>query len=95
MRYGALISAVCHAGLVSFVMLSTPRQFVASERSIEAELVRADEIDRPKEQPQEQPKEQPKPEKPIPTPGWSAINRSRSGSRPSSPVHRVSTAKHA
>jgi len=64
MRYGALISAVCHAGLVSFVMLSTPRQFVASERSIEAELVRADEIDRPKEQPQEQPKEQPKPEKP-------------------------------
>jgi hypothetical protein len=64
MRYGALISAVCHVGLVSFVMLSTPRQFVASERSIEAELVRADEIDWPKEQPQEQPKEQPKPEKP-------------------------------
>ena len=64
MRYGALISAVCHIGLVSFVMLSTPRQFVASERSIEAELVRADEIDLPKEQPQEQPKEQPKPEKP-------------------------------
>src|ERR1043165_9275695 len=60
MRYGALISAVCHLGLVSFVMLSTPRQFVASERSIEAELVRADEIDLPKEQPQEQPK----PEKP-------------------------------
>ena len=56
MRYGALISAVCHVGLVSFVMLSTPRQFVASERSIEAELVRADEIDRPKEQPQEKPK---------------------------------------
>jgi len=59
MRYGALISAVGHVGLVSFVMLSTPRQFVASERSVEAELVRADEIDRPKEQ-----QEQPKPEKP-------------------------------
>ena len=59
MRYGALISAVGHVGLVSFVMLSTPRQFVASERSVEAELVRADEIDRPKEQ-----EEQPKPEKP-------------------------------
>ena len=61
MHSGAFISAVCHVGLVSLVMLSTPRQFVATERSIEAELVRADEIDPPKE---EQPKEQPKPEKP-------------------------------
>ena len=64
MHSGAFISAVCHVGLVSLVMLSTPRQFVATERSIEAELVRADEIDRPTEQPQEQPKEQPNPEKP-------------------------------
>ena len=61
MHSGAFISAVCHVGLVSLVMLSTPRQFVATERSIEAELVRADEIDPPKE---EQPKEQPRPEKP-------------------------------
>jgi hypothetical protein len=61
MHSGAFISAVCHVGLVSLVMLSTPRQFVATERSIEAELVRADEIDPPKE---EQPKEQPKSEKP-------------------------------
>ena len=61
MHSGAFISAVCHVGLVSLVMLSTPRQFVATERSIEAELVRADEIEPPKE---EQPKEQPKPEKP-------------------------------
>ena len=61
MHSGAFISAVCHVGLVSLVMLSTPRQFVATERSIEAELVRADEIEPPKE---EQPKEQPKSEKP-------------------------------
>ena len=64
MRSGALISAVCHVGLVSLVMLSTPREFgAATERAIEAELVRADEIEQPKEQPQ-QPKEEPKPEKP-------------------------------
>ena len=61
MHSGAFISAVCHVGLVSLVMLSTPRQFVATERSIEAELVRADEIEPPQE---EQPKEQPKSEKP-------------------------------
>lgn len=61
MRSGALISAVCHVGLVSIVMLSTPRQFgVATEQAIEAELVRADEFDQPK--PKEQ--EPPKPEKP-------------------------------
>jgi hypothetical protein len=64
MRSGALISALCHVGLVSLVMLSTPREFgAATERAIEAELVRADEIEQPKEQPQ-QPKEEPKPDKP-------------------------------
>ena len=64
MRSGALISAVCHVGLVSLVMLSAPREFgAATERAIEAELVRADEIEQPKEQPQ-QPKDEPKPDKP-------------------------------
>jgi len=64
MRSGALISAVCHVGLVSLVMLSAPREFgAATERAIEAEIVRADEIEQPKEQPQ-QPKEEPKPDKP-------------------------------
>jgi hypothetical protein len=60
MQPGALISAIAHVVLVSVVMLSTPRQFVASERSVEAELVREDEVpqtDRFKPQP-------PEPEKP-------------------------------
>jgi hypothetical protein len=62
MRSGALISAVCHIGLVSLVMLSTPRQFgVATEKTVEAELVRADEVDLPK-------LEEPKPEKPAEKP---------------------------
>lgn len=65
MRSGALVSALCHVGLVSLVMLSTPRQFVATERAVEAELVREDEVPRAKEQPQpEPPKPEPKPEKP-------------------------------
>ena len=61
MRSSALISAVCHVALVSLVMLSAPRQFVASERSIEAELVREDEVPQAREQPKPEP---PKPEKP-------------------------------
>ena len=61
MRSSALVSAICHVGLVSFVMLATPRQFVATERSVEAELVREDEVPRAKDQPQPEPA---KPEKP-------------------------------
>ena len=51
MHSGALISAVCHVALVSLVMLSAPRQFVATERSVEAELVRADEVPQAREPP--------------------------------------------
>src|ERR1044072_5935688 len=61
MHPGALISAVAHVALVSFVMLSTPREFAATERSVEAELVREDEVPQAKEQPKPDP---PKPEKP-------------------------------
>src|ERR1044072_9880416 len=61
MRSSALVSAICHVGLVSFVMLATPRQFVATERSVEAELVREDEVPQAKERPKPEP---PKPEKP-------------------------------
>ena len=66
MRSGVLFSAICHLGLVSFVMLATPREFVATERSVEAELVREDEVPQAREQPKpEEPKpEPPKPEKP-------------------------------
>jgi outer membrane biosynthesis protein TonB len=66
MRSGVLFSAVCHVGLVSLVMLSAPRQFVATERSVEAELVREDEVPQAKEQPKPEPPkpEAPKPEKP-------------------------------
>ena len=63
MRSGVLFSAICHVGLVSFVMLASPRQFVATERSVEAELVRADEVPQAREQPKP---EQPKPEPPKP-----------------------------
>ncbi len=61
MRSGVLASALCHLGLVSLVMLSSPRQFVASERSVEVELVRADEIEPAREQPKP---DKPEPEKP-------------------------------
>lgn len=61
MRSSALASAICHVGLVSFVMLATPRQFVATERSVEAELVREDEVPQAKEQLKVEPA---KPEKP-------------------------------
>lgn len=63
MRSAALISAISHVALVSVVLLlSTPRQFAAIERPVEAELVRADEIEPAKDEPKPEPK--PQPEKP-------------------------------
>lgn len=69
MRSSALISAICHVGLVSVVMLSTPRQFAMIERAVEAELVRADEVPQARDQPEPEPPK-PEPQKPEKPSAW-------------------------
>jgi outer membrane biosynthesis protein TonB len=51
MRSGVVISAICHVVLVSGLMLSAPRRFhVPSETPVEVDLVRAEDIEAPKDE---------------------------------------------
>jgi hypothetical protein len=76
MRSGVFLSAIGHVALVLAVMLSTPRRLAVMEAPVEVEIVRADEI--------EQPKDEPKPEKEKPSPwDWPSGDKSAAQSKQS------------